>query len=88
MDKTTANRYSESQIDFVKRSFSESLIFRISIAIKPSKATIPQRMQNGINLGYCIELSNEIAIAKPNKFKRHSNPKLKNAAFANIVIGR
>ena len=84
MDKITANIYSKSQINFVRLSFSETLIFRTSTAIKPSKATIPQRMQNGINLGYCIELSNEIAIAKPNKFKRHSNPKLKNAAFANM----
>ena len=88
MDKTTAHMYSKSQIDFVKRSFSESLIFRISIVIKPSKATIPQTMQKGINLGYCAELSNEIAIANPNKFKIHSNPKLKNAAFANMEKGR
>ena len=80
--------YSKSQIDFVNSSFLEALILRISIAINPSKATIPRIMQNGMNLGYCTELSNEIAIVNPNKFKRHSNPKLKNAAFANIVIGR
>ena len=67
----------------VNSRFSETLIFRISIAINPSKATMPRTMQKGINLGYFTTLSNEIAIDRLNKFKRHSMAKLNDAAFAN-----
>ena len=88
MDKINARVYSKIQIVFVNPSFSEILIFRISIAIKPSKAMMPRIMQKGINLGYFITLSNEIAIDKLNKFKRHSIQRLKNVAFVNIKIGR
>ena len=87
-DKTNAQIYWKCQTDFVYLNFSITLIFRTSIAIKLSKAIMPQTMQKGINLGYCGELSNEIAIANPNKFKRHSSPKPKNAAFANMENGR
>ncbi len=58
------------------------------MAIKPNKANIPIIMQKGINLGYRSVLSNEIATERLNKFKRHSVPKLKKAAFANMKIGR
>ena len=84
MDKINARAYSKIQIVFVNPSFSETLIFRISIAINPSKATMPRTMQKGINLGYFTTLSNEIAIDRLNKFKRHSIPRLKSAAFANM----
>ena len=83
-DKTSAKIYSKVQADFVNLNLSEALIFRISIAIKPSKAIMPRTIQKGINLGNCAELSNEIAIINPNKFKRHSIPKLNNTAFANM----
>ena len=84
IDKTNARAYSKIQIVFVKLSFSEILIFRTSIATKPSKATMPRTVQKGINLGYFTTLSNEIAIDRLNKFKRHSIPRLKSAAFANM----
>ena len=73
---------------FVKPSFSEAFIFRISIALRPSKATMPRIMQKGINLGYFSTLSNEIAMDRLNKFKRLSIPKLKKVAFANMEKGR
>lgn len=72
-------------------SFSDTLIFRANIATKPKRDIIPRTMQNGINLGNCSATggpSNEIAIDKLNKFKRHSVPKLKKVAFANMKIGR
>ena len=87
-DKASAKTYSKIQIVFVNTSFSEALIFRISIVINPSKATMPRTMQKGINLGYDGVLSNESARAMPNRFKRHSTPKLKNAAFANMEKSR
>ena len=91
MDKTNATIYSKIQADFVKRYFLDALIFRKSIAIKPRKATKPRTMQKGINLGYCFvteEPSSAIAMTIPDKFKRHSIPRLKREAFANKKKGR
>ena len=88
IDKTSAKMHSKRQKNFVKPNFLEAFAFRTIIATKPSKATIPQAMQKGINLGYCTELSNENFITDPNKSKRHSIPRLKNAAVANIKKGR
>ncbi len=86
-DKTNAKIYSKNQAHFVKFSFSEALILRTSITIKPNKANIPIITQKGINLGYRSVLSNEIAIEKLNKFKRHLIPKLKKMAFVNMKKG-
>ena len=56
--------------------------------ITPSKATTPRIMQTGINLGYCISLSNEIPTEMLNKFKRQVIPKPKKVAFPNVKAGR
>ena len=87
-DKTNAGRYSQSHINFVKSNFSEALIFMKIMAISPKRAMTPRTMQNGIHPGTGIALSNEIAIENPNNFKRHSVPRLKNAAFTNIEKGK
>ena len=82
IDKMNAKTYAKIQTDFVRLYFSEIFALRMSMAIKPRNASVPRTMQKGINLGYCAELSSEIAMAKLNKFKRHASPRLNNAAFA------
>ena len=75
----------------VKLSLSDIFIFPNKRKITPIKATIQRIMQKGINLGYCSTTdlpSNEIAIAKLNKFKRQVSPKLKKIAFPNVKVGR
>ena len=84
IDKMNAKTYAKIQTDFVRLYFSEIFALRMSMAIKPRNASVPRTMQKGINLENCTELSNEIAIVYPNKLKRHSIPRLKNAAFANM----
>ena len=83
-DKMNAKTYAKIQTDFVRLYFSEIFALRMSMAIKPRNASVPRTMQKGINLGYCAELSSEIAMARLNKFKRHASPRLNNAAFANM----
>ena len=83
IDKMNAKTYAKIQTDFVRLYFSEIFALRMSMAIKPRNASVPRTMQKGINLGYCAELSSEIAMARLSRCKRHDMPKLKNAAVAN-----
>ena len=72
----------------VNLSLSDIFIFPNKRKITPIKATIPRIMQKGINLGYCILLSNEIPTEMLNKSKRQVSPKLKKVAFPNVKAGR
>lgn len=84
---TKANTYCNTHEVLVNASFSDNLKFKISTAIKPAREAMPRTKQNGINLGYYAKIdepSSETAMTIPNKFKRHSIPKLKNTAFAKV----
>ena len=63
-------------------------MFRANIVANPKRDIISRTIQKGMNLGYCIALSNEIPTEMLNKSKRQVMPKLKKMAFPNVKVVR
>lgn len=82
-DRTAAMIICVRQSFLENSNLSDNFVCRIKITIMATNDKRPASKQNGINLGYCFVIaapSSEIAMLVPNKFRRHSKPRLKNVA--------